>query len=267
MKMMKLLSIVFLGGLVLGCERGTSVEMESSGAGNGLSASDGRSGQASADAAAGDSVPMVKIEPGRQVNPADNVQPAMEVIWESDFEKVEKGGLSGEYLVLEGNYSVKEVKGNRVLFLPGTPLGTNGVMVASDTKQANMIQAKIYSTKTGRRYPTMGVGLRGIRGFRLYVSGARRTIEVTRGEQPVESVPYRWQSGKWVSLKLKMSQKGDLWVVEGKVWAESEEEPDTWMIRYETEEKPPNGRASLWGLPYSTKPILFDEVKAGTHGD
>jgi len=50
------------------------------------------------------------------------------------------------------------------------------------------------------------------------------------------------------------------WFIEGRAWADGSPEPNEWSISFEVSETPPVGKASLWGAPYSGKPILFDDL-------
>jgi hypothetical protein len=43
------------------------------------------------------------------------------------------------------------------------------------------VSARIHGTGKGRRYPTFGVGLSGVGGYRLQVSPAKKLVELYRG--------------------------------------------------------------------------------------
>ena len=74
-------------------------------------------------------------------------------------------------------------------------------------------------------------------------------------------MPYEWQSGAWTRLCLQVRKvKDGGWKVEGKAWKDGEKEPSAWMISYDEKEQPVAGRASIWGSPYATTPIRFDDL-------
>ena len=50
------------------------------------------------------------------------------------------------------------------------------------------------------------------------------------------------------------------WLIEGKAWPEGSTEPAQWMITTALKEEPLSGRASLWGVPHSGKPLQFDDL-------
>lgn len=184
-------------------------------------------------------------------------------LYATDFESDEIGKTPDNVLVLDGTFTVEQQGDNKLLAMPGQPLGTHGVLLDPKTAEAVEITARIRAERSGRRYPTFGVGLNGLGGYHLHVSGARRNLEIVHQDKPVKDVAFPWESGKWTTLKLRIDKAGEgKWLVRGKAWQEGADEPVDWMIEYETTDAPPPGRASLWGLPFSDQPIWYDEVKA-----
>ena len=107
----------------------------------------------------------------------------------------------------------------------------------------------------------MAVGLNGVGGYKLQISPAKKMIELYKGEDVKASVPFEWQSGGWTMFRLQVRKvKDEVWKVEGKVWLQSGKEPAGWLIAYEEKEAPNAGRASIWGNPYSSTPIQFDDL-------
>ena len=49
---------------------------------------------------------------------------AEEVLYKADFEDIEIGEVPDDFLVLEGKFAVDEDQGNKILVLPGQPVGT-----------------------------------------------------------------------------------------------------------------------------------------------
>ena len=184
-------------------------------------------------------------------------------IYENDFEKAELNKVPDDFLVLDGQFTVKEEGGNKFLELPGAPLDAFGALFGPTEKEGNAVSARMSGTGKGRRYPTFAVGLngQGTSAYKLQVAPAKKALELFKGDEVKSSVPYEWQSGAWTRLRLQVRKvKDGGWKVEGKAWKDGEKEPSAWMISYDEKEQPVAGRASIWGSPYATTPIRFDDL-------
>jgi hypothetical protein len=181
-------------------------------------------------------------------------------LYENNFEKAAIGSVPDDFLVLDGGFAVQETNGNKYLELPGAPLDTFGVLFGPTEKTDVSVSARINGTKKGRRYPTFAVGLNGQGGFRLQVSPGKSALEIYKGDAVVASVPYEWKSGEWTFLLLQVTKSGDVWKVEGKAWPQGATEPSAPMITFDEKTEPSAGRASIWGSPFSTTPIDFDDL-------
>jgi hypothetical protein len=184
-------------------------------------------------------------------------------LYENDFQKAAPGPLpENEFLVLDGDFSIKESDGNKYVELPGAPLDTFGVLFGPTTNDGVCVSARIYGTSKGRRFPAFGVGLNGQNGCKLKVSPAKEALEIYKGDQSVASVPYHWKTGAWTVLKLRIRQtEGPTWRIEGKAWPQTETEPKEWTITLEEKTEPHRGRASIWGNPFSGTPIRFSGLR------
>jgi hypothetical protein len=92
------------------------------------------------------------------------------------------------------------------------------------------------------------------------VPGQNR-LQLLKDQEALASAPFEWKSGTWTSLHLQIRKVSDgKWIIEGRVWAEGTPEPSDSSISFEASEAPPAGKASIWGAPYSGKPILFDDL-------
>jgi hypothetical protein len=187
---------------------------------------------------------------------ADDAKP----LYENNFEKAEIGKVPEEMMVLDGGFEVKQEDGNKFLELPGAPLDTYSVLFGPTLKSDAAVSARIRGTTHGRRSPTFAVGLNGQGGYRLQVSPGKKALEIFKGDDSLASVPYEWKSGAWTTLKLQVTKTGAGWKVEGKAWTEGSKEPKQSMISYEETKEPPPGRASIWGSPFSTTPIQYDDL-------
>ena len=187
-----------------------------------------------------------------------------EVKYQNDFEKAEVGTVPDEFLVIDGDFVVQEEAGNKFLELPGAPLDSFNVMFGPGAKENVGVGARVLGTNKGRRYPTFGVALNGLGGYKLRVSPGKKELEIYRGEDIKAAVPLKWESGKWTHLKLELTKPADKWVVEGKLWQEGAQEPDKPTIRFEDSEEPPSGRQLISGSPYAGTPIRYDDLKVWT---
>jgi len=181
-------------------------------------------------------------------------------LYENNFESAEVGKVPDDFLVLDGGFAVKSDGKNKFLELPGAPLDSFGVLFGPTEKSDVEVSARITGTNKGRRYPTFAVGLNGQEGYKLQVSPGKKMLELYKADEVLASVGYEWKSGQWTMLKLAVRKAGRDWVVEGKAWTEGANEPKQPTVTSEQKFEPPSGRASIWGQPYSTTPIQFDDL-------
>ena len=188
-----------------------------------------------------------------------------EVIYTNDFEKAELGSLPADFLVLEGQFSVKEQDGNKVLELPFGPLDSFGFLFGPKEKDNVSVQARIFASAKGRRFPVFDVGLNGLGGYKLRVSPAKKQLELYRGTVQKAAVPLKWTSEKWTRLDLRVLAAGEAeWKVEGKVWQDGSEEPKEPLIVFVDKQAPTRERASIGATPFSGEPIYFDDLVVST---
>ncbi|MEY2428274.1 MAG: hypothetical protein QOJ40_1159 [Verrucomicrobiota bacterium] len=182
-------------------------------------------------------------------------------LYENNFEKAEIGKLPEGFLALDGAFVVKQEEGNKVLELPGAPLDSFSVQFGPSESSDVAISARIKGTAKGRRYPTFGIGLSGVAGYRLQVSPAKKLLELYKDQDVKAAVPFEWKSGEWKQLRLQVRKaKAGEWKIEGKAWLPGTPEPGTWMISAGEKEEPTAGRASVFGSPFSGTPIQFDDL-------
>ncbi|MGD0536573.1 MAG: hypothetical protein ABSC03_02880 [Verrucomicrobiota bacterium] len=183
-------------------------------------------------------------------------------LYENDFEKAGIGKVPDGMTVLDGAFAVREAGGNRFLELPGAPLEEFGVLFGPPCKDNIAVEARVFGTATGRRYPTFALSLNGAGGYRLKVSPGRRALELFKGDENKLAVPFAWQPGKWTHLRLEVRKANEgTWRVQGRAWSESEPEPAAWMITLNVDQEPSPGRAGLFGSPISGTPIWFDDLR------
>jgi hypothetical protein len=186
---------------------------------------------------------------------------AAEPLYQTNFEKTKTGEVPEDFLVLDGDFSVKQEEGNKYLELPGAPLDAYGFMFGPSARQGNEISARMFGTKKGRRYPVFGIALNGVNGYRLQVAPAKRAIELLKGSAVVANVPFRWGGGEWLRLALSVEQTSAAeWTVSGRVWADGKKAPAKPTITHKETKEPRNGKPSIWGSPYSGTPIRYDDI-------
>jgi hypothetical protein len=160
-------------------------------------------------------------------------------LFAADFEKAALGKPTEEFLILDGDFTVKEEGGNKFLELPGAPLETFGALFGPTEPSGVAVTAQ------KRRSPTFAVGLTGVGGYKLQVAPGKAALELVKGEETLQTVPFKWESGAWTALRLQMRRvKEGEFVVEGRAWKHGGPEPKEWAITY-AETKPQPGNALL----------------------
>ena len=132
-------------------------------------------------------------------------------LYENNFEQAALGKVPEDFLVLDGQFAVKEEGGNKFLELPGAPVDAYGVLFGPTEKEGIAVSARIFGTAKGRRYPTFAVGLngQGAAAYRLQVSPAKKALDLFKGDDLKGTVPHEWQSGAWPRLRLQVRKMKD----------------------------------------------------------
>ncbi len=193
---------------------------------------------------------------------APPLPPPAAPLYSNDFEKSPEGDVPGDMVVLTGSsFAIKSVDNNKVLELPGDPLDSYGVLFGPEGESLLAVQARIFATSTGKRNPEFGVGLGDANGYKLWMMPATGQLQIIKGEEVKITVPELWKTGSWTTMRLAARSGGDgKTVVEGKAWTAGEPEPKDWQISFTDDEEAPKGRASVWGVPYSSTPLRFDDL-------
>jgi hypothetical protein len=183
-------------------------------------------------------------------------------VYENNFTAAVVDKVPDDMLVLDGAFGVKEEGGNKFLELPGAPLETFGVLFGPTEAAGLNVTARIHGTGKGRRFPTFGIGLNGVGGYRLQASPAKKLIELYKGDDMVTNAPFTWASDSWTMLRLQSRKMKDgEFKVEGKAWKQGDPEPKEWLIAHTDKAETPAGRPSLWGNPYAGTAIRYDDLK------
>ncbi len=234
--MKRLLSLVLM--ITVGCSDRTTPQAETKPA-------DGAPGTATASA-----------------ETADADERPQDVLYAEDFENLEPGKVPDDWLVLDGDFAVRQGDDGRVLELPGSPLSTFCALFGPAVEEGVAVRVRVKSTRKGRRYPSFAVGLGGVSGYQLRVSPGKDALEIVHHEEVVASAEYTWESSSWTVLTIQSEKAGpNAWRLSGKAWTQGGTEPRDWQITHETADPPPPGRAMLCAAPYAGTEIRFDDLR------
>lgn len=183
-------------------------------------------------------------------------------LFSEDFTKLPDGELPDPpFKVLDGQFKVMADGDQRFVELPGAPLESYGFLFGPANPSGVEASARIFGTKTGRKFPTFGVGLNGASGYRLQVSPAKNALELFRGDEVVATTAFKWTSGEWTRLSLALrAEKDGTFLLEGAATVGGPT-PATALIRHSETKVQPAGKAGAWGMPFSGTPIRFDDLK------
>ena len=184
--------------------------------------------------------------------------------YRNDFSADALGMAPKDVQAIGGTFKVVEVDQDKAVELPGEPLDIFGLLYGPAEHAQLDARARVWAESSGRRFPEFGVGLGDVGGFRLMWLPGQKLLELRRGDEVVAARAFpQWKSGTWVWLRLRVVQSPQgRWFVDGKAWPASGEEPVVWHLTRELKEAPSPGRASVWGVPFSGKPIRFDDLTA-----
>lgn len=189
-------------------------------------------------------------------------RPAAPAGYSNDFEQAKPGAPPADLMVLNGAFTVVRVDGNNCLELAPDPLDGDGLLFGPTGAATGTVSARIWAAATGRRFPEFGIGANDAGGYKLIVVPAQGTIELRKGDDAKASAHFAWKSGTWTHLALRVEKLPDgKYAIRGKAWVEGSPEPKEWMVSTKEDQPPAAGRASIWGMPYSGKPIRFDDLK------
>ena len=181
-------------------------------------------------------------------------------LFDESFSAAKVGEVPESFLVLDGQFAVREEEGNRFLELPGAPLESFGVLFGPNEAEGVEVTARILATKSGRKFPTFAVGLNGVGGYKVRVAPAKNALELVKGDDVKALVPFKWASGQWTAFRLSVRKSGAGVRIVAKAW-QGADEPKEPLLQHDEGEKLPPGKAGVWGMPFAGTPIRFDDLK------
>jgi hypothetical protein len=185
---------------------------------------------------------------------------AAKPLFDEAFSSAKLGEVPDSFMVLDGQFAVREEEGNRFLELPGAPLESFGVLFGPNESEGVEVTARILSTKSGRKFPTFAVGLNGVGGYKVRVAPAKNALELVKGDDVKASVPFKWTSGQWTVFRLSVRKSGAGVRILAKAW-QGADEPKEAQLQHDESEKLPPGKAGVWGMPFAGTPIRFDDLR------
>lgn len=174
-----------------------------------------------------------------------------------------EGAPPAEVFIVDGRVEVTAKDGNKALVIhPGTELVDASAQLAVSAAGSASIEARVFASKRGRSAPRFGISVHGMSGWRLYVTPAKKQLELVKADQIVASVPFTWKSEAWLNLKLEAQKgEGDAWSITGTAWAEGEAVPPAPQLKQEDKGLKGQGKCAVWGTPFSGTPIYFDDIR------
>jgi hypothetical protein len=185
--------------------------------------------------------------------------------YRNDFSGDTVGQPPKDAQAVGGAFKVVDADGDKAVELPGEPLDIGGLLFGLADHAEVDAKARVWAQASGRRFPEFGVGLGDVGGLRLMVLPGQKRLELRRGDDVLKAADLAqpWSSGAWSWVRLRVVANGNgRWTVEGKAWPAEAQEPQAWQVMHELTEAPAKGRASVWGVPFSGKPIRFDDLAA-----
>lgn len=166
-------------------------------------------------------------------------------------------------LIIAGEFEVKDLGGgNRVLELPGDPLESFGAMFGPAESILIDVRAKVWAATTGKRYPEFGIGAADVSGYRLLLLPRQKRLVIRKADMEVATATCdTWASETWTAFRLTVEPAGNAWRVTGLAWPANSDESKAAKVVFEEPEKPAPGHGSVWGMPFSSKPIRFDDIE------
>ena len=186
------------------------------------------------------------------------------VEFSEDFSKMEIGSEPESLFILDGAYTVQVGQNEeKILTLPGSPMGDFGLLFGPRIREKGLeLRFSFFSRKKGRRMPSIAAGIGGVRGLRLRLNPAARNLALSFDEQTLKEIPFSWIGDQWWSVRFQMTPEdsNQSTFVQYKLWPKQEAEPDTWLVSEKFSIQYKGGKCALWGFPYASTPILFDDL-------
>ena len=189
--------------------------------------------------------------------------PIVPAVVKEDFSSLTEGTLPDEIMVIEGAFTIVTEGGNKMLQLGIEPLTEGGVLLGKSLKRGGTVKAKVRASSKRRSFPRFSVGIGGTSGYRCRIAPAEKLMEINKEDTRLAKADFTWKSEAWywVEISVVPAQAEGKWSIEGRCWEDGQPRPETPQVGHTATEPPPNGKASVWGAPFSEKPIFFDDIE------
>ncbi len=189
--------------------------------------------------------------------------PAAPEVVKQDFSSLPEGPLPDELMVIEGAFTIVAEGENKMLQLGIEPLTEGGVLLGKSLKQGGTVKAKVRASSKRRSFPRFSVGIGGTSGYRCRIAPAEKLLEINKEDTRLAKADFIWKSDAWFWMEISVlpAPAAGQWSIEGRCWEDGQPRPETPQVTHTATEQPPNGKASVWGAPFSEKPIFFDDIE------
>lgn len=162
----------------------------------------------------------------------------------------------------KNKWEVREVDGDKVLARTlDIPLFQRTItMIGHPDMQNYTVQADVRTD--GNRRIKSNPGIINQR-YQIVLKGNHQKLEITSNEELLkESVRFRWQPGKWYTLKSRVDVNSDgSGVVRAKVWERGTPEPDAWTLEVDVPIANTHGAPGVYGFtPQSRFRVYLDNI-------
>lgn len=179
-----------------------------------------------------------------------------------DCEAWAEGVPPKDVFVVDGTIKIASKDGNKAIMVDPSPIVDANAQLGESSNGDESIQARVFASKKGRSYPRFGISVHGNSGYRLIVNCAKKQIELVKNDETVKSAPFVWTTDTWTLLKLEAKQReSGKWVISAKAWPADAAEPADAMISHADDKLKGQGKAAVWGTPFSEMPVYFDDIK------
>ena len=186
------------------------------------------------------------------------------VEFSEDFTGVDVEAEPESIFILDGEYTVQKAdSNNKCLSLPGSPMGDFGLLFGPREREKPLeLSFSFYASKKGRRMPSIAASIGGVRGYKLRLNPAARNLVLSMDETVFKEVPFSWKGEQWWKVRFQafMGDTNQTTRLQCKLWPKEQNEPTEWFISEEFDIEYRGGKCALWGFPYSSTPILFDDL-------
>jgi len=186
------------------------------------------------------------------------------VEFSEDFSGFDINSEPESIFILDGEYTVQNEDGNnKCLSLPGSPMGDFGLLFGPREREKPLeLSFSFYASKKGRRMPSIAASIGGVRGYKLRLNPAARNLVLSMDETVFKEMPFSWEGEQWWNVRFRALCGNSIQTtrLRCKLWPTNQKEPNEWLVNEEFFTEYIGGKCALWGFPYASTPILFDDL-------